>query len=828
MLLSLLLLIPAPSESVRLPVTRDTWFSNVGEEAAGNNGGAPRLKLKGHQEMSLVDFDPAPLRGREVRKLTLHLKLAGPERLLRVTVASFRAEWVEGTSSGYQPQIGASSFRHRKHPDTPWDATDMDLTAVTLGHGGSVWGMADASGPDADGWQTVEVSPAVLADRLAGLSHGFLLYDDVGSEWTRDGEKWANVHMPNRFVFSRDSNRASAPYFTAELGGPAPPATTTPARPIPVPAPVAPAAIPATATPERAAGPLPRLGRAEVAVIDELDKVSPETGRAIPTLPGGYLEANHLWSAKAGRVNLTAARNETVGFQVWVRGAITNLTPSVENKVAGITTSVSRYRLVDTPAGRLPDPLVPVIRPISVNRSEGGVCLHVEVHAGHAVESGNHTLSLTLGANGDDRLTLPIDLAVLPVTLPDHLSFIPEMNTYGLPDDDFSYYRLAHHFRTVLNVVPYNQRGEVAAGWAPTQAPDGKWDWSAWDAKFGPLFDGSAFAGLPRAGTPTEAFYLPIHENWPALMKDHYNGDYWADRAFTPAYREAIVNASAEFSRHLSERGWRDTRFQLFLNNKKDFKEKGWSRGSSPWLLDEPAGFQDFWALKWYATAIREGVNRAKGDARMLFRADISRPQWQRDSLDGLLDYNVVSGVMRTYHALVMDRKRRDSQIVLEYGTANAVEQSNVQPAAWCADAWTLGADGVVPWQTVSNGDAWRTGSETAVLYVPLTGTTDGPAPSARLVSFRRGQQLAEYLTLASLQPGMSRESVAAWARGRLELRPTRQATAYAGAEDAGRLDYGRLSAAKLEAARHDLGAFLAERRPAAARRAVELGATRK
>lgn len=31
--LSPMLLTPAPSESVRLPVTRDTWFSNVGEGA---------------------------------------------------------------------------------------------------------------------------------------------------------------------------------------------------------------------------------------------------------------------------------------------------------------------------------------------------------------------------------------------------------------------------------------------------------------------------------------------------------------------------------------------------------------------------------------------------------------------------------------------------------------------------------------------------------------------------------------------------------------------------------------------------------------------------
>ena len=40
----------------------------------------------------------------------------------------------------------------------------------------------------------------------------------------------------------------------------------------------------------------------------------------------------------------------------------------------------------------------------------------------------------------------------------------------------------------------------------------------------------------------------------------------------------------------------------------------------------------------------------------MVFRADISRPQWRRDVLDGLLDYHVVGSAMREYPRLVFDR----------------------------------------------------------------------------------------------------------------------------------------------------------------------------
>ena len=49
---------PIPAgRAVRLPIARDTWFSHVGRESNGNNGGATRLKLKSYQEMSLVDVD---------------------------------------------------------------------------------------------------------------------------------------------------------------------------------------------------------------------------------------------------------------------------------------------------------------------------------------------------------------------------------------------------------------------------------------------------------------------------------------------------------------------------------------------------------------------------------------------------------------------------------------------------------------------------------------------------------------------------------------------------------------------------------------------------
>ncbi len=220
--LSLLALLPftaaAGSEvtTVRAPVTRDTWLSNVGKEADGSNGGAAQLKVKSIQEMSLIDIDPAPLKGRVVVGAMLHVHLSGAEILHRVTVSSFGADWVEGDATGYAQQPGVSTFNHRLHPDTPWAYPGSNLTSVMLGQGGTIWRMADATAPDANRWQEIPVDPGVVAARVAGISSGFLLFDDTGSEWSRAGDRVTLGGFPNRFFHSINSRPATAPYVTIE------------------------------------------------------------------------------------------------------------------------------------------------------------------------------------------------------------------------------------------------------------------------------------------------------------------------------------------------------------------------------------------------------------------------------------------------------------------------------------------------------------------------------------------------------------------------------------------------------------------------------------
>jgi len=911
--------VPATAaDELRLPIVRDTWFSHVGREADGNTGGSPRLKLKSNQEMCVLDIDPTPLRGRVVQSATLHLRLAGDQPLRRVTVGSIAAEWVEGTSATYTPQAGSSTFNRRRHPDVFWSFPGSDLCSVILGSGGTVWRNADATPPDAQGWQTVAVDPAVVAARVAGISYGFLLFDDTGTEWRRDGEKFTSFHFPNRFVYSREAGADKAPYLKVVLGpadneppkapgdaradagdlpageawvswltprdrGPAGTAgffvrvngQEVPRYLIPAAGPAGtrvrmrlrdlnlqpgadlrfdvravdgagnvgketsttvrvssrtPAPLPASAVePFRDAAPLPNLGGAKIAVLDEFDKVHPLTGVMIPPQRDGYLVANHLWSAKTRQVRLHAARNEFVAFQVLLHGAVKDVRPSLacDGPLAGkVRVSFGKYQHVGSKNGPLPDPIVPLADSFSVPNADENLpgqqygSLHCEVYVPHDAAPGRHQGKLVLQA-GAESLTLDVSLQVWDFTLPDYLSFIPEMNCYGLPENEGAYYRLAHRHRTALNRVPYSQSGVVTAGSAP--AWDGqRLEWSAWDRRFGPYFDGSAFADSPRKGVPLEIFYLPLHENWPSRMEGNYNDDYWADRAFPDSYRRAFVEVSRQMAEHFDARGWNDTLFQCFFNGKVNYKERGWSRASSPWLLDEPSNFQDYWALRYFGAAFHEGVARTRGGAKLVFRADISRPQWQRDALDGLLDYNVVSGAFRNYRRLVLDRKEAHGQLVIEYGTTNAIEASNLQPVGWSLDAWSLGADGVLPWQTIGRPNSWRQADPLSLFY-PAQKRGDDPVPSVRLKAYRRGQQDVEYLTLWRLLRNEPQWAVGQSVRETLRLAGERTGTGLGGGEDAGRFEYRRLLPQDVWALRVHVGQALSDAKPEPKRKLVDL-----
>ena len=738
----------------RVEATRDLWVSSFEKEREGNNGASPKLKLKGIQEFFLIDFDPAPLTGKRVVRAQLHVHPEGAETLGRITVSSVAEEWVEGNGTGYARVPAASCFAWARTDAQRW--RDADITGSINGLGGSVWGFGDAAPRDPDGWQVILIAPEVVQARLDGRSHGFCVMDDVGSEYTRNGNTIEYRQFPNRYVASHEGPRTTAPYFTIWLDDGAAPRTPENATPAKITDSVA--KLPALSAPKK----MPHA--APFAAHDEF---------------GEPLESLEFF----------AARNETIAFSLDA--------PSAGSTVKNHTGLQPTFFSMRKVGGQL-DPLVPTGSKGAPDSEDAGT--FIEIYVPRDASAGLHEVALTVGG---ERVALVVN--VWNFTLADRLSFIPQMNCYGLPGHERDYFRLAHEHRTTLNWLPYGWTGKVKA--APKIRADGTWDWSAWDAEFGPLLDGSAFAGTRRGAVPIEALYLPLNENWPMDQEQHFRSGYWIESAYDDGYWREFRDAAGKFAEHFAAKGWTEPMFEFYLNNKVYFKRDRWDACSAPWIFDEPVNTQDFWALRRFGLEFWRGVAAHPG-THFAFRADISRPEWQRDLLDGVTSAEVVSGALRTYHDRVIERARRLGNLVYMYGSANAIGTPNVIPAAWCVETWALGGDGVVPWQTIGTADAWTKPDELSLFYP----TPEGPMPSLRLKSFRAGQQLTEYLAMYCARSGEDRAKVGAAVLAEPGLRATLKKKSEA---DAGASAFGAEAHRSLTSLRQRLGAWLDAKAPA-------------
>ena len=906
---------PPSGNSIRLPVTRDTWLSSIGSEKSGGNGAADRLKVKGQQEYALMDIDPVLLKGKIVTGALLHLRSATPDKapLARIGVSTVAAEWAEGTSSGYRPEVGASCFDQASFQKANWAYSGSSLMDVVFGRGQTVWKFANCTPPDQGGWQTCAVDPDVVAARVAGISQGFCLYDEVGSTWSVKEGKFDYNHFPNRFFYSRESGK-SAPWLEVWTEGtdsiPPNPITditvTTEGLPAgeavlewespsdtgggktigfqgeyasdgqkkPIPRYLIPTALiagkivrlhlqdlplgsgeeitvalrpvdsagnigppcskpiqvssgagmpempPAKAPVSEVTPELPEIGGVRVSVGDLLEKINPQTGDTRPLKRAGDRGDSHLFSARGNRIRLYAARNETVCFQLHLEG--TAETISIDfgfDRHRAIKTRLYQFGYVaveGTKQGKaqlLPDPLLPVAGSLSIPSSAGKVpvknqkthSLVCELYVPHDEAPGEKAGKVRLHI-GQETLEFGVDLTVWNFTLPDKLSFIPEMNAYGtvFPVTGYDYYRLAHEHRCCINRLPYGWNG------IPALAPEWKenqFDWEKWDRTVGPLLDGTAFKDSPRKNEPVDVLYLPFNENWPVPLFDHYTPSYWADEAFSEAYRDRLQLAFKSFAAHCSEKKWQDTVFQFYLNNKVYNREK-YQRSSAPWVFDEPVNTQDFWALRWYGLVWQTAVKPYKEQIKLWYRGDISYTQSGRNILSGIMDVDYIGG-----NNAQKTRMKHDEQLLYggarfsEYGTANKIDAPNTQPVLWCLSAWADGAMGVLPWQTIGSEKAWMTAEETALFYPH----SNGPVPSVRLKAFMVGQQMVEYLTLFSQTWQVPRYAMAGWINDYLGLKGEVRKESDA---DAGTLQFKEVDPLDLWRMRYALGEMLSKKAP--------------
>ena len=200
-----------------------------------------------------------------------------------------------------------------------------------------------------------------------------------------------------------------------------------------------------------------------------------------------------------------------------------------------------------------------------------------------------------------------------------------DMNEYGYkyyratPNDtaktkrnllDISAHRFARRHGAVLNPLPYrSQRGIPYTNSIPKLLNDDllnpQLDWTDFDSRFAPLFEGSAFPD----GKPLSHAYLPFTPEWPAPLSL-----YFSNRKKYEAIWQAFAT---RFIQHFKKRGWTNTTFQIYCNQKPNEKNR------IPWNLDEPKKFEDYKALNYYHN-LTERVFRESHPLDIRFRIDIS------------------------------------------------------------------------------------------------------------------------------------------------------------------------------------------------------------
>src|SRR5205085_1051059 len=161
-------------------------------------------------------------------------------------------------------------------------------------------------------------------------------------------------------------------------------------------------------------------------------------------------------------------------------------------------------------------------------------------------------------------------------------------------------------------------------------------------------------------------------------------------------------------------------------------------------------------ALKFFGSLFKIGIqSEIHGNKpKLIFRADVSRPQWQRNWLDGLVDLMCVSGEFFAKNERCMQMKWEHGIRFWHYGTGNEIRESNLTEEAWALKAYLAGANGIVPWNSLGGDDAFIKPTPTALLYPGGRFGIAGPLASLRLKALRRGQQDVEYLNLLARKKG--------------------------------------------------------------------------
>jgi hypothetical protein len=587
-----------------------------------------------------------------------------------------------------------------------------------------------------------------------------------------------------------------------------------------------------SALPATTAGAPPSNHLGSVWAVPDLVQVNPLTATVLEepgvayngARAGTWSLANPAWSGATRTVNVSVPRGAWAAFQIVCEATPADstwrITPSELTGPGGAKLPASAWRLArlwyqQVDGAWHPDPLVPLAAgaefriPDAQNAIPGqrNQTVYAECFVPSDAAVGDYRGTLAIENGGGTPLTLNVVFTVAAPVVPRTTTFTWSMNAYSSPGAEFgnadsaefltaerAFYALAHEHRTNLAVLGYSHAADFQAGVAWPLTGEGKSmrvaDWSAWDKRYGPLFDGSAFKDTTRPTVGLDHFYLPFMESWPTPMAHGYrwNDVRWEDHwrlagsvqdGFSQQYRDQWVAVMRDLIKHLNEKKWATT-FQVYLNDKYFYKQydknrKKNGRGTSFWLLDEPQQVDDFLALGFFGSLIRE----AQGDDRhVIHRCDVSRPQWGRDILDRVVDLNV-SGAFNDFRPWLEGWREQQHQRVWTYGGAPTSARSALGIVAQGLDLYARGTDGFVPWLTLGSSENWTKFEDTCVFYSGKPHGITGACASLRLKAYRRAEEEISLLRLVAerehlLEGDPNRRRIAAFIGDALKAKRTR------------------------------------------------------
>jgi hypothetical protein len=190
---------PEDPNVVQVLATADNQFSSYNgpegqEEWLLNSGAAPHSRVKGSQDVTGLQFELAPYRGRTVEAAELHLAKSDTSPVFALVAATINAPWKEGRGAGSSAREGESCWRWRSAPGTgdnavpgeEWTFPGSDFSTASFGNYGTLVCYGYASDATFDTyeshgttWAKMRLSPEII-HALLNDQYGLIVTDPRG------------------------------------------------------------------------------------------------------------------------------------------------------------------------------------------------------------------------------------------------------------------------------------------------------------------------------------------------------------------------------------------------------------------------------------------------------------------------------------------------------------------------------------------------------------------------------------------------------------------------------------------------------------------------